>query len=95
MKKIAIVSLVVLLVLVSCSKSNKLNKRLDGTWNVEKIGGSLVPNGLSYSFMFSNEKGGKGVFELSQVLSSLPVNTEKVTYALIEDTRILLTFSPE
>jgi len=95
MKKIAFLLLVVMFVLTSCLKSNKLNNRLEGIWNVEKIGGSSVPNGLSYSFTFSKEKGGKGVFELSQVLSPLPAYTEIGTYTLIEDTRILLTFSPE
>jgi hypothetical protein len=91
MKKIAFLSLVVLFVMASCSKSNKLNKRLDGTWNVVKTGGNALPTGTSYTFKFTKEKDGKGAFEQTYTFSPLPSSTATGTYSLVDDTKIILT----
>jgi hypothetical protein len=91
MKKIAFLSLVVMFVLASCSKSNKLNRSLDGTWNVVKINENPLPTGFSYSLKFTKEKNGKGAFTFTSSVSP----SQTGTYSLIDDTKIVLTYSAE
>lgn len=87
-------SLVVMFVLASCSKSNKLNKRLDGTWNVVKINENAVPTGFSYTLKFTKEKDGKGAFTFTTTTLTIPV-TQTGTYSLIDDTKLVMTYSAQ
>jgi uncharacterized protein (TIGR03066 family) len=61
MKKIlAIVALATTVMFTSCSKENKLNKKLDGTWNVTSYDGQTVSSDEIMKFEFEKDKGGKG-----------------------------------
>jgi hypothetical protein len=66
MKKNALLLIMtVLLVLSSCSKANKVNKSIDGEWNVETIGGQNMDPGEKYVFKFDKDKKGKGSFTIT------------------------------
>lgn len=46
----------VMFVVAGCSKTKKLTKRLEGTWNVDKMEGVYTPTGsvIGYSFSWTN-----------------------------------------
>ncbi|MES2588607.1 MAG: hypothetical protein V4622_06455 [Bacteroidota bacterium] len=40
----------------SCSKDAKINRRIDGSWNVVSIDGETMPSGSSYVMNFTKDK---------------------------------------
>jgi hypothetical protein len=100
MKNIIILLVTVVTIsFASCSKSAKLNKKLDGTWEVVKIDGSAPPAGTSFEFTFSKEKGGKGEIEIKTVIDFPPfpkmTEIEKGTYVLTKDSEIKITIEED
>lgn len=74
----------------SCSKESKLNKRLDGTWNVTKIDGEAL-EGASIETTF-NKDGKEGTYE-TKLTSPFGNATESGSYTLEEDTKLIFTDS--
>lgn len=91
MKKLLFALMAVAFMASSCSKEAKLNKKLDGTWNVTKMNGGALPSGSSIKMTFSKEKKGKGDYTVVSTFPPLPAFTETGTYTLEEDTRIYTT----
>jgi len=62
MKKILFLA-VAILALVSCSKESRLNKKIDGTWDIVSVNGQLPSSiGLTMTIEFTKDKKGKGAF---------------------------------
>ena len=63
MKKVLFLTLSVLtLAIISCSKENKVNRKIDGNWSVKTINDVAPGNGDISGFEFVKEKSGKGRF---------------------------------
>lgn len=84
----------VAILFASCSKENKLNKRLDGSWNVVSIDGTTLGSDLSIVFSFSKDKKGKGTYSYTWT-SMGSSNVETGTYVLTDDTKITITETGE
>lgn len=77
----------------SCSKSNKLNKRLDGTWEVTKLDGESMEDDFKMEFTFDKESGGKGNLEIKSTITFMGQTmseTTKGTYTLEKDEKITI-----
>lgn len=92
MKKVLLSIFVIAVFAVSCSKENKLNRRLDGEWNVTTLGGTALPSGSSMTFKFEKDKKGKGSYT-SVFSDGTTTETTTGTYDLEEDTKIYTTDS--
>ena len=64
-KYVLFLIMAVVLVVTSCSKANKVNKSIDGEWNVETLAGESMPPGEKYVFKFEKDKKGKGSFTIT------------------------------
>ena len=93
MKKILFAVVAVALIVTSCSKESKLNKKLDGTWNVSTVDGTTLPSGASMSITFSKDKKGEGTYSMTQTLPPAPAETDAGSYTLVEDETIYMTSS--
>ena len=81
--------LAVVFVMASCSKESKLNRKLDGKWNLTKIDGNALPSGLSATITFTKDK---KVGTYSSTYSYLGLSgTDTGTYTLEGDTKIIMT----
>ncbi|MES2836944.1 MAG: hypothetical protein V4667_05440 [Bacteroidota bacterium] len=79
MKKLLFICLGTLII-VSCSKDVKINKELQGTWNVTTWADSSVSTGLvKMEFAKTTKKEGTGVITLTQSIISV---TQEYTYSL-------------
>jgi hypothetical protein len=89
MKKILSVLVVVAIVVASCSKEKKLNKKLDGEWTVVTFDGVAPTSGTSIMIKFEKDKK-EGKYTLTQTDPS-GTDTQTGTYVLIEDEKIVMT----
>ena len=85
MKKILFAVLAVTFIAASCSKESKLNRRLDGTWNVLTFGGVALPTGATMTLAFDKDKKGKGTYTMTQTMPPSPAMTDAGTYDLNKD----------
>lgn len=92
MKKILFSLIAIAIVIGSCSKAVKLNKRLDGTWSVTKIDGKPLDSTTVITFTFTKDKKGTGAYSetIKDISLSTSTITEKGTYTLENDERIFL-----
>lgn len=77
--------LVAIIAVVSfCSKDAKINRRLDGEWNVVTIGGVAPEVSESYSFKFTkvDKLNGTGTFTYTFLTESY---TEPLTYTVLDE----------
>lgn len=89
MKKFLFLSVAILaFVLGSCSKSSKLNRKLDGKWEIVSQGGVAVPAEDKMTLEFSKEKGGKGTVAFGSDGFSIAG-----TYTLDKDEKITITLT--
>lgn len=73
MKKAVIMMLAIAATLItSCSKDAKINRRIDGEWQVKTIGGEPLGTGESYVFKFNKDKKltGDGTFTMTDSLGT-------------------------
>ena len=94
MKKILFLSIAIL-ALVSCSKESRLNKKIDGTWDIVSVEGE-TPASMGLSSMtieFTKDEKGKGAYIVKMTEGVL---SESITgtYALTDDTKITMTDTP-
>lgn len=87
MKKVILAVFAVVVMVASCSKENKLNRRLDGEWNVTSYGGTAMPSGYTAVLKFEKDKKGKGKFTFTQTGPTGAV-TSNGTYDLEKDDKI-------
>ena len=88
MKKIAMILAVGLLTLTACSKEKKVNKRLDGSWNMTAENGVAPEKGSSLVLEFNKDKKeGEGVSTYTD--SKGNVTTTTFSYTL--DNNVLTT----
>jgi len=62
MRKLLFVFVAVAFMFASCSKESKLNKRLDGDWNVVSIAGEALTAANPMTITFNKDKKGAGTF---------------------------------
>ena len=94
MKKILFLS-VAILALVSCSKESRLNKKIDGTWDIVSVNG-LMPSSIGLTSMtieFTKDNKGKGAFTTKMTEGTLSESSTG-TYVLTDDTKITMTDTP-
>lgn len=99
MKKFILLPFLALLLIVSCSKSAKLNKSLDGTWTLKAINGRNTfigyTIGTNYNQVFTMTKDLKDNGTYSVSVSITPTQgqtqtqTEKGAYSLVEDRELI------
>jgi hypothetical protein len=93
MKKILFLA-VAILALVSCSKESRLNKKIDGTWDIVSVNGQLPSSiGLTMTIEFTKDKKGKGAFT-SKITEGSFSESSTGTYVLTDDTKITMTETP-
>ncbi len=95
MKKVVYATLLLVAVLISsCSKEARINKKLDGEWKVTSISGESLPAGSSLYFTFEkNGKEGKGSF---QSVNGAKTETVPFTYTLNDDKlTLVLTYETD
>lgn len=90
MKKLLFVFVAVAFILASCSKENKLNRRLDGDWNVVSYGTETIPSGSSIVLSFSKDKKGLGTYVVTMNFDG-DISTETGKYELEKDEKITMT----
>jgi len=90
MKKLALLFVAVTLVLASCSKERKLNKRLDGEWTLATWDGTALPSGESLTIKFEKDKKDNGKYT-STYTGALGTDIETGTYTLEADEKITMT----
>jgi hypothetical protein len=84
MKKGLLVLLVAVLAVVSsCSKDAKINRRLDGEWNVVSIGGVVPEATESYTIKFIKEDKLTGNGTFTYTFMSQPF-TDALTYSVLD-----------
>lgn len=84
MKKLLFAMIAFTFIAVSCSKEAKLNRKLDGSWEVVTMGGVAMPTGTSLTLEFTKDKDGKGTYTSTYALGSSS-DVESGTYTLSED----------
>lgn len=96
MKKFLFLSVAILaFVLGSCSKEAKLNRKLDGKWDVVTFSG-LTPASVgltAFTIEFTKDKKGKGAYTTTMTEGSVS-ETSTGTYELTDDTKITMTETP-
>jgi hypothetical protein len=91
MKKVLFMMVaVVALVAASCSKEAKLNKTMDGTWNVTKVDNADLPTGVSMSITFTKGKKGTGTYSSTTTITGLGTETSTGTYELVDDVTVYM-----
>ncbi len=93
MKKILVLMFAATLVVTSCSKEARLNRKLEGTWNVQSYTQNGIPvslTGLTRSITFTKDKKGVGNYSMTTTILSFPT-VETGTYAITSDTKITKT----
>jgi hypothetical protein len=96
MKKVlSIVAIAMLLIATSCSKEAKLNRKLDGEWNVVSLDGeSMVASEGTLTFKFEKDKKGNGIVTLTEsdiYQGTTTSDTYSGTYTLTKDDIITMT----
>ena len=77
------------LLLTACSRENKLNKILDGEWNVTELDNQPMPSGTTGTIKF--EAGSKGTGNITSTFTVTGIAQPMVstgTYELEEDTKM-------
>jgi hypothetical protein len=92
MKKVIYATLLLVAVLItSCSKEVRINRKLDGEWKVTSIDGESLTEGYGFNFTFEKDgKEGKG--SLQNVYGAESV-TVPFTYTLNDDKLTLVMTS--
>jgi hypothetical protein len=90
MKKLLSALVISATVLFSCSKEAKLNRKLDGEWNVTLMDNEAVASDEAMTFKFEKEKNGKGTITLTDAYSGFSFAG---TYELNKDEVINAVFS--
>lgn len=93
-KNVLFLIITVLLVLSSCTKAARVNKKIDGEWNVETIGGESLSQGDKYVFKFEKDKGGKGAFTLTMTYTG-GSDVEVGNYILEDDKYLYLRWAAD
>ena len=99
MKKVLSLIVAVTLLFASCSKERKLNKRLDGQWEVVTVaqdGIAVSPSlyGMSMVFAFSKDKKDNGTVTMTYTYMG-DSESEKGTYTLDKDEKITIKMESE
>jgi hypothetical protein len=89
MKKVIYATLLLVAVLItSCSKEARINRKLDGEWKVTSISGETFESGESMYFTFEKDgKEGKGSI---QYVYGTESQTNSFTYTLADDKLTLI-----
>jgi hypothetical protein len=72
----------------SCSKEQRLNRKLDGTWSVTSIDGNAMSSGESITMTFSKDKKGRGDFVMNFTDPIFGNSTEQGDYKLTTDEQL-------
>lgn len=86
-KGLVLMMLAVVFVLASCSKESKLNRKLDGKWNLTKVDGNALPSGSTSTITFTKDKKGVGTYSATYSIGGFS-GTDTGTYTLEGDTKI-------
>lgn len=89
MKKVLALLVAVTMLFSSCSKEKKLNRKLDGKWDIESFSGVPPKAGESISVIFNKDKK-EGTFSIKVTQNGFSVAI-KGKYTLTEDEIITLT----
>ena len=92
MKKILFAMFAVAIMFASCSKESKLNRKLDGSWNLVTYDGAALATGESEVVKFDKDKKGKGTLTYTATGSGLSVSFTG-TYELDKDEKITITIT--
>lgn len=97
MKKVlSSLAIAVLLLATSCSKEAKLNRKIDGDWNVTTVDGTAVASNEKMTFSFNKDKKDNGKVVLTDVQDGVSISANG-TYTLTDDKIInmVITFLGE
>jgi hypothetical protein len=93
MKKLMMIMVAATLVLASCSKESKLNRKLDGSWDIVSlsVNGADQPMGTTTMVMeFVKDKKGVGTYTQTSTTNSV-ATVSTGTYVLTDDTKLTTT----
>lgn len=91
MKHLLFIALGLVLFTTSCSKERKLNKNIDGVWNLQTIDGVAVTD-FTMQLAFSWEEKNSGSYQIFYTFADgTPDASESGIYSLFEDKEIILT----
>lgn len=91
MKKFLFLSVAILaFVLGSCSKEAKLNRKLDGKWEITTEDGTAVADDEKYTVEFTKDKDGKGAVTMASTSQGIAFTG---TYVLDKDEKITITLN--
>ena len=94
MKKLMMIRVAATMMMASCSKESKLNKKLDGSWNLVSMSENGVDQpmtGMTMVMAFVKDKKGVGTYTQTFTITGFPASVETGTYALTDDTSISIT----
>ncbi len=99
MKKVlSIVAIAMLFIATSCSKEAKLNRKLDGEWNVTTVDGVALDASATLTFKFEKDKKGNGKVTTTSTDTDIDYQgqteyfSQTGTYTLTKDEVITMTF---
>lgn len=95
MKKLLFVLIAAAMVLASCSKENKLNKKLEGTWKLvstseDGVTVTAESQGITSTTTFTKVDKESGTYSNSVIYLGMTYTTSG-TYTLTDDTKITMT----
>jgi len=90
MKKVFSAICVVAILLTACSKEGKLNKKLDGDWNVTMASGQVIVAPTVVTITFGKDKKDNGTYSIN-FTDGVNSSVETGSYTLEDDTKITLT----
>ena len=92
MKKLMVMLMAATMILAACSKENKVNKKLDGTWNVVSIASDgetmTITSPVIMTIEFGKDKKTNGTYKISQSNGGVSSYSEEGTYTLTSDESI-------
>ena len=90
MKKFLFLSVAILaFVLGSCSKEARLNRKLDGKWEVTTEAGVAVADADKYTITFTKDKKGTGALVFASSVDAFAISG---SYELDKNEKITITF---
>ncbi len=84
MKKQLFISLSIMMLFVSCSKQKKMNKNIEGKWNLTYVDGNLV-SGYSQTIEFTRSDRANGDFKAITTPTGLASVTQNGEYYINEE----------
>lgn len=85
MKNKTFLLIALLLIITSCSKASRINRKLQGTWIATTYDGIAVSSGFGYEVSFEKDASNTGSGKYEFTILTIPTGKVDFTYSLNDD----------